>query len=154
MKEPCQAYIWTKFHVEILQNDRVSVLWRSKRAIFHTVSAISKFSLFSLFSDFGPFRSLISVWPFLELMTLNDLDLEYAHRKLRMILRSVPDTIHVVVLTYFHFIRLWCATKPDTPNRQTFWLCLTCDVISEPEVNNIRFPSTNFRGISNAVWIL
>ena len=35
-----------------------------------------------------------------------DLELEYAHRKLRMILRSVTDRIHVVVLTYFHFIRL------------------------------------------------
>ena len=46
------------------------------------------------------------VWPFLDLVTLNDLDLENFHRKLRMILRSVPDTIHVVVLTYFHFIRL------------------------------------------------
>ena len=48
-----------------------------------------------------------SVWPFLDLVTLNDLVFfKYAHGKLRMILRSVPDTIHVVVLTYFYSIRL------------------------------------------------
>ena len=48
---------------------------------------------------------------------MNDLDLEYAHRELRIIIRSVPDTIHVVVLTYFNLVQLQCATKPDTPNR-------------------------------------
>ena len=58
-----------------------------------------------------------SVWPFLVLVTLNDVDLEYARRKARMILASVPDTIqwsclsndpmiYVVVLTYFRFTRL------------------------------------------------
>ena len=31
---------------------------------------------------------------------------------------------------------------------------LTCDVISDPEVNKIRFPSTNSLDLSNAVWIL
>ena len=41
-----------------------------------------------------------SVWPFLDLVTLNDLDLQYVHRILRMIFRSVPDTIHVVALTF------------------------------------------------------
>ena len=44
------------------------------------------------------------IWP-LDLVTLNSLDLGYTHRKLRIILISVPDTIHVVALTYFHFIR-------------------------------------------------
>ena len=31
---------------------------------------------------------------------------------------------------------------------------LTCDVIGDHEVNDIIFPSTNFRDLSNAVWIL
>ena len=31
---------------------------------------------------------------------------------------------------------------------------LTCDVISDPEVNNIRFTSTNSPDLSNAIWIL
>ena len=31
---------------------------------------------------------------------------------------------------------------------------LTCDVIGDPEVNEIWFPSTNLTGLSNAVWIL
>ena len=41
-----------------------------------------------------------------DLMTLNDLDLNYAHRKLMMILTRIPDTIYVVLFTYFHLIRL------------------------------------------------
>ena len=31
---------------------------------------------------------------------------------------------------------------------------LTCDVMSDPEVNNIRFPATQFPDLSNAVWSL
>ena len=46
------------------------------------------------------------VGPFLDIVTLGDLDLKYAHRKLRTVLRSVPDMIHVVLLIYFHLIRL------------------------------------------------
>ena len=31
---------------------------------------------------------------------------------------------------------------------------LTCDVIGDPEVSEIRFSSTNLRGLSNAFWFL
>ena len=130
VKETCQVCICTKFHVDILKNGRVLVFGRSKRSFFTLFPAISVFSQFSKLVRFGPFKKcsgvtfrvvdeqltqehlsrlpnpLFSVWPFLDLVTLNDLDHEYANRKLRMILRSIPDTIHVVVLTYLFFIRL------------------------------------------------
>ena len=70
-----------------------------------------------------------SVWFLLDLVTQCDLAMftllrKYVHRKLRIILKCVPDTTHVIVLTYFHLIRLNIEyeTKKDTPNRQTFWL--------------------------------
>ena len=112
------------------KNGWVLVFWRLKRPFFTLFPAISVFSRFSKFVRFGTFKSVLwsffafltkhwtqkhvlrrpnpnfSVWPLLDFVTLNDLDLEYANRKPRMILRSVPDTIHVVALTYFHFIRL------------------------------------------------
>ena len=75
-------------------------------------------------------------------MTLNALDLEYAHRKLRTILKSVLDTIHVDLLTFS------IPNGSSAPQSQTlqivkhFEFDLTCDVISDPEVNNIMFPST------------
>ena len=131
-------YVWmnpvrcicTKFHVGILKNCTVLLFWRSKRAIFTLVPAISVFYRSSKFVRFGPFKGcsrvifafLMSTWPknmyhaaqtqnfqsglSLTFMTLTDPDLEYANRKLSMILRSVPGTIHVVVLTYFYLIRL------------------------------------------------
>ena len=80
------------------------------------------------------------VWPFLDLVALNDLDLEFAHRRLGMILKSVLDTNHVVALAYFHLIRLHCATKPDPPNRLTFrrtWL-VTWSVA--PRSTTLGFP--------------
>ena len=41
---------------------------------------------------------------------------------LLQILRSVPDTILVGFLTYFHFMRLQCETKQDLINHQTIWI--------------------------------
>ena len=105
-----------------------------------------------------------SVWPFLDFVTLHDLDLEYANRKLRMILRSVPAPIHVVTLTYFHLIQLWCATKPDTPNRQRFWIWpdkwrhwwprsqqhqVTLDTFSRSIVRRLSFVNR-----TNSSWVL
>ena len=43
---------------------------------------------------------------------------------------------HVVVLTYFHLIRLWRATRPDSQIVKRFGFDLTCDDIGDPEVNN------------------
>ena len=113
----------------ILENDRVLVLWRSKRDIVSCLSL--RFLYFPIFklcliwavqnSSRVIFNVLdekltqkhvshrpnpkFSAWPFLDLATLNDLDLENDHWLLRMVLRSVSDTIRVIVLTYFHFIR-------------------------------------------------
>ena len=36
-------------------------------------------------------------------------------------------------------------------NGEEFYLDLTCDVISDLEVNEMSFPSTVFTGLSNAV---
>ena len=43
-----------------------------------------------------PQNTKFLVWSFLSIMTLNVLDHKYAFRELRTILRSVPDTSHVV----------------------------------------------------------
>ena len=84
-------------------------------------------------------------------MTLNEPDPEYAHRKLRMIRRSVLDTTHVVVLTYSFHTALVCSKNQILKIVKHFDFGMTCDVISDLEVNNIRFPSTNFPDLSNAV---
>ena len=126
VKEHCQVYMCTEFHEYILKNDRVLAFWKTKTACF----LFLRFTIFQNLSELGRSKSVLgsffvfltkkmtqkdvsycpnpkfSVWPSLDVVTLNDLDLEYAEWKLRMILRSVPDTIHVVVLTYFHSIRL------------------------------------------------
>ena len=31
---------------------------------------------------------------------------------------------------------------------------VTCDVIGDPDVNNIRLPAVNFLDTSNAIWIM
>ena len=142
---------------------------------FTLFPAISVFSRLSEFVRFGRFKkwSMVifsvfdekstqkhvsrrrnpkfSVWPLLDLVTLNDLDLECVHRKLKMILRSVPDKIDVVVLTYFHFIRLLCAAKPDTPNCQTFCLWPVTSSVT-PRSATLGFPGQIFSDLSNAVW--
>ena len=40
---------------------------------------------------------------FFDLLTLDDLHLTQGHKRLRMLLRSIPDTIHVVPLALFQF---------------------------------------------------
>ena len=42
---------------------------------------------------------------------------------------------------------------PSSPKRQFSDFDLTCDVIGDPEVNKIKFPTTTFPELSNAVWI-
>ena len=141
--------------------------WRfegRKRPFFTLYPAIPASFRFSKCVRFGPFKKCcrvpfrildekqnqkrvshranpkFSVRPFLDFVTLNDLDLEYAHRKLWMILGSVPDTIHVVILTYFHSIRLQSAIKPDS--KLSNILALTWPVTSSvtPRSINLGFP--------------
>ena len=92
--------------------------------IFVLFSGISEFSIFSSSVWFGPFKQFSMVifyrswqktdqklwttspkyFPHYDLSLTSWLwmiDLEYAHQTLRMILRSVPDTINVAVLIYF-----------------------------------------------------
>ena len=73
------------------------------------------------------------VWHVFHLVTLNDLDHEYGHQRLGMILRSIPDTIHVVVLTYFCLI-LRCSARQNQICLivKHFGFDLTCVVIGEP----------------------
>ena len=81
-------------------------------------------------------------------MTLNDLDLEYAHRKLK----SVLDTTHVAVLAYSHFIRPYSVRQNHVHQIvKHFEFDVTFDVIGDPEVNNTRCPAINFPDLSNAV---
>ena len=135
----------TKCQVDILKNDRVLLFSMSKKAIFHAVCFDLCFSNFQCVPNLGHSKSVLR--SFFAFLTITDpktcitppkprifsltypwpRDLEWPWpstclRMLRMILRSVLYTIHVVVLTSFHFIRLWCATNPDTPNHQTSWV--------------------------------
>ena len=111
------------------KNALVLVFWRSKPVIFTCYLEFLHFPDFQILPDFGRSKSALGL--FLLLWRKPDLktcmtppkhkifcltfpwprDLEWpwhwiCHRKPRMILRSVPDTIHVVTLTYFHLIRL------------------------------------------------
>ena len=82
-------------------------------------------------------------------MTLNGFDLENAQRKLSLILRSVPDTTHIVVFTFSTAV-----VRDKNQVRQIvehFDFDWTCDVIGEPEIDNVRFPSTSSPDLSNAV---
>ena len=40
---------------------------------------------------------------FFDLMTLDDLDLKQSHKMLRKVLRSIPETVHVVPSALFQF---------------------------------------------------
>ena len=46
-----------------------------------------------------------SVWPYFDLVNLDDFDLKFAQYKLRMVLISVPDAVHAGLLAYFHLAR-------------------------------------------------
>ena len=64
-------------------------------------------------------------------MTLDGLEPRGAHRKVKMVLIGVSDTIH-----------------SNMTNRQNFYFDLTCDVISDAEINEIWSPQINFQGLS------
>ena len=167
----------TKFQVDILKKYRVWYFESRKWRFFRLFPEMSTFSYFQMLSGFGRSKGVlrsffafltkncykkhalhvpnikVSVWPFLHLVTLNVLDLEYAHRKLRMILRRVPDTIHIVVLT----ISIWydCRVRQNQISKNKlsniFFFGMICNVFGDPEVNNFRFPSITFPDLSNTV---
>ena len=176
-EKPCQVHKYTQFQVDIFKNDWVLVFWRSKSPLFTLFPAISVSSWSSEFVRFGPFKNCsraifrfldeklaqkhvsclqnpkFSVWHYLDLVTLNDLDLEYAHRKLRMIKLSQTRSMllyWLISISYGSSVR----QNQILQIVKHFDIDLTCDIISDPEVNNTRFPSTNVPDLSSAFWIL
>ena len=47
----------------------------------------------------------------------------------------------------------FCGGKALNGNVKHFVFDLTCDVIGDPDVVNVSFPSTSFPGLSNRFWI-
>ena len=83
-----------------------------------------------------------SVWHLLDLVNLDDLDLKYAHRKLRIVFRSVSNTIHVILLT---FLLKKVVVRDETKHGNIvkhLYFDLTCDVIGNLEVNSCGSTTT------------
>ena len=128
----CLMCTCTKIYEDILKNFRTMISWRSKidnpssryfsGYLYFTdlqilpIWAVQKYVLGSVFAfltkKFAEKHTShvpnpkFSIWYFHRLKTLNDIDLKYAHWRLRTVLRSVPDMIHIGSLTYLHFMRL------------------------------------------------
>ena len=68
-----------------------------------------------------------------------------------MVLRSMPDTIHAVLLSSIRYMVavVYERTRPDRIVKY-FDFDLTFDVIGGPEVNKIRFPTICIPNLSNA----
>ena len=81
---------------------------------------------------------------FFDLGPFDDIDLTYARQKLKMVVKSVPDTIHADLLTLPPFDT---GILPDTGRQavKQFDFDVTWSVIRDPEANNIRLPVILFR---------
>ena len=55
---------------------------------------------------------------FFDLLTLDDLDWTQGHKRLMMVIRSIPDTIHVVPSTLFQFDTAALPAKPAVTDIQ------------------------------------
>ena len=87
-----------------------------------------------------------SIWTFLDLVTMNDRDLEYASQKLRMIRRSVPDTIHVVGIDLFPFHTALVRDKPRySKSSNIFTLTWPMTSSVTPRSTTLGFPSRIFQ---------
>ena len=163
----------TKFQVDIMENDRILVFWRSKTVIFHAVHGDFRIFPSFIFSRFGPFKKCsrvifrvldgkltqkhvsrrpnpkFSVWPFLDLVTLNMLT-ESLGWYLEVSQTRSMSMYWLIFISYGSSARQIQILKVV----KHFDFDLACDVISDPEVNNVRFPLINFPNLSNAVWIL
>ena len=95
----------------------------------------------------GNYRDLL--WP--------SYDLECTQYRVRILMV-------LLVCSWEYFGRNWVhselangrqsPTCEHVPNVDIFYCALTCDVIGDPEVSKIKFPSTTLAGLSNTVWIL
>ena len=54
-----------------------------------------------------------------DLVTLDILDLTQSHKRPRRVLRSIPDTIHIVPSALFQFLRLPCPAIPAMTEEMT-----------------------------------
>ena len=54
------------------------------------------------------------------LVTLDNLDLTQGHKRLRRVLRSVPDTIHAVLFALFHFDTATLSSKASNDRLSKF----------------------------------
>ena len=164
----------------LYQRKSVFDILNIKMATFHAISLV--FCIFSGFQssfDLGSSKSLSTIFrvtgekmtrehvsqhpnqnfqfDFFCLVALDDLGLKYALRNLWMVLRCAPDTINDGLLT-FSTSGYWSGYS-RRPN-QTWQIAthckfgLICDVVGDPEVNNIGFSAINFPDLSNVVWIL
>ena len=78
---------------------------------------------------------------------MNDLNIKYAHRRLYNAYIGVPDPIHTDLLIFFSFDTV--RQNQTSQIIKHFDLDLICDVISDPEMNEIGFPSVNFPAEGN-----
>ena len=127
VKEPCYVYMCTKFQVGVLKITNLPH-FKGWNGLFHVVSWDFRIFTIFIFSALGRSKTVGSkvdffrswktdlkhvsrvpninflIRPFLDLVTMNDLDLEYTlTESLASYLEVSHDTIHVVVLTYFRF---------------------------------------------------
>ena len=177
-KKNCQLYVYTKFHVDILKIDRVLVFWRSKEVTFHSVSC--DFCIFTIFKMcptwtvqkvfYDHFCVLDKNWPknmYHAAQTQNfqfDISLTswpWMTLTLNMITESFEWYLEVSqtrpISLYWVISISYGSNARQNKILQIvkhFDFDLPCDVISSPELNIIRFPSTNSPDLSNAVWIL
>ena len=88
------------------------------------------------------------------MVTWDDLDLYYGHKIHEMILTDVSDTIHADSLALFALnidILLADVTKPK---KSIFLFDLTCDVISDLQVQLFTLQGSSRTALSNGVWNL
>ena len=114
---------------------------------------ITSFSWFSIFIQFDPFKKCSWVmfshfWQksdpktycniqtqnfktFSKILTIDNFHVAKGHKRLRGVLRGIPDPIHIVPQLYFNLIRLLCAaSRARTENREFYiWLDLWSGLI-------------------------
>ena len=148
-----------------------------KRRFFTLFPAISAFPDFQNLSDFGRLKSVLE--SFVSFLTKNwpknmyhyaqtqnfqfDLPMTswpWMTLTLNMLRESIGWYLELAQTRYMLYWIIFISYGSSGRQNQMlkivkkFYFGLICDVISDHEVNNIRFHSTNFPDLSNAVCIL
>ena len=175
-KNPIICIRVQNFQVDILQNDQLMVFWRSEMTIFSRCSlGFPHFSNFKILSDLGRSKSVLEPfshswrqnWPkdiyhASQIYIFFNLSLTSWHWMtliLNMLAqRSLGSYLKVSqtrsMPLYWLISILYGRSARQNQIVKHFGFDLTCDVIGDPEVNKIRFTSTTFPDLANAVWIL